>query len=262
MDRRIFQGIFTRSRPPQWPCPKCGKSILTISSQTFFQEEGADSKEAHEHDAWDPDWIETRFSCLLVCTNTSCKEVVACLGTGSVEEDYGFDPSGEPTLEYTEWFKPLFLHPSLIMMDIPAKTPDDIIGELKASFSLFYSSPNAAANSARMAIEALLTNLGVKRFSNSNGRRKPISLHHRIELLPAKYDSVKEVLKAVKWIGNHGSHAGKQVTTEALVDAYDLLEIALEDLYSKKRQRLENVAKAVNKRKGPRTKKKATTDSD
>lgn len=255
MDRRIFQGIFTKSKPPQWPCPRCRKSILQIVDKSFSDDEGADSKEAHSHEAWDPDWITNRFSCLLKCTNAGCGEVVACLGAGSVEEEYGYDFEGNPTCEYIEWFRPVFLHPGLVMMDIPVDTPDGVVDELKASFAQFYSNPRAAANSARMAIEALLTSIGVKRFSTSGGQRKPIALHHRIESLPAKYASVKDVLNAVKWIGNHGSHVGSQVTTDALIDAYDLLEVALEDFYSKKRPRVQKVAKVVNKRKGPRRKK-------
>lgn len=252
MDRRIFQGIITKAKPPQWPCPRCGRSVLGIVGKTFSEDEGADSKKAHSHEAWDPNWISKRFSCLLKCTNSTCGEVVSCVGEGSVEEDYGYDFDGALTQEYIEWFKPMYFHPPLVMMDIPSNAPDEVVQELKASFSLFHSNANAAANCARMAIEALLTSLGVNRFSNAGGQRKPIALHHRIESLPNKFSEARDLLKAVKWIGNHGSHSGKQVTTEALMDAYDLLEAVLEELYSKKRQRIKKVAKAVNKRKGPR----------
>jgi hypothetical protein len=91
MDRRIFQGIFTKEKPPQWPCPRCGKSVLQIVDKTFSEDEGADSRKAHSHEAWDPDWITKRFACLLMCTNASCGEIVSCVGIGSVDEDYGYD---------------------------------------------------------------------------------------------------------------------------------------------------------------------------
>lgn len=252
MDRRVFQGIFTKTKPPQWPCPRCGMSVLQIVEKTFVDDEGADSREAHSCDAWDPDWIENRFSCLLKCSNDSCGEIVTCVGTGSVEEEYGSDFDGNPTREYIEWYRPTFFQPSLVMMDIPSDAPDEVVQELKASFALFYSNPNAAANSARMAIEALLTSIGVKRFSIANGQRKPITLHNRIDSLSSKYAEVKVLLEAVKWIGNHGSHSGRLVTTETLMDAYDILEALLEELYNNSRARIMKKAQDVNKHKGPR----------
>lgn len=252
MDRRIFQGTFTKAKPPQWPCPECGKCILQIIDKTFSEDEGAVSSEAHSCEGWDTEWIEYRFVCLLKCTNPSCAEIVSCAGVGGVYEDYGYDFNGTPTRDYIDWFKPKYFDPCLIMMDIPPDTPDEVFEELRSSFSLFYSNPSAAANCTRMAVEALLTSLGVKRFTTASGQRKPIALHHRIESLPPKLADVRDLLRAVKWIGNHGSHSGKQVTAEALLDSYDLLEAALEGLYSNKRQQIMKVAKAVNKRKAPR----------
>lgn len=252
MDRSLFCGEFTRKFPPQWPCPSCGNSVLQIVDKSFSEGEGADSKQAHSCEAWESDWISKRFTCLLKCSNDYCGEVVACVGIGSIREKYLCDPYGRTAREYIEWFKPLFFQPGLMMMDIPVGAPEKIVMDLKASFGLFFFNTNAAANCARMSVEELLTSLGVKRFSINGGKRRPINLHRRIELLPEKFGNVKNLLKAVKWIGNHGSHSGKQVTTEALIDVYDILELALEELYSKKRQRIQRVAHAVNKLRGPR----------
>jgi hypothetical protein len=250
MDRTIFLNSFTLLEPPQWPCPRCGKSVLQINEKSLHHNETADSRDAHSHEDWDPEWIKENFSCLLKCSNDACKEIVACIGISGINEE-----SESENRRFVNYFIPTFFQPNLVMMDIPSDAPSDVVNELNASFSMFFSNKNAAANSARMAVEALLKHLGIKNFSTSQGRRHPIALHHRIDSMPAKYSAIKDGLKAVKWIGNHGSHAGKKVTTEALLDAYDILEVALDNLYNKKRKQAEKIAKIVNKRKGPRAKK-------
>ncbi|MGP1347639.1 MAG: DUF4145 domain-containing protein [Phycisphaerales bacterium] len=243
------------AQKPSWPCPRCG-STLKIEDHTFNYETSADSLRDQANEAWGPDWITHIFSCLLRCQNDSCKEIVACAGSGGVEEDYGYDSNGEPAIQYTDYYRPKFFHPNLVMMDIPNETPQSVVDQLNSSFSLFFANPNAAANSARMAIEAILTSMRVRRFVK--GTRKPISLHSRIESLPEKYQTVKDLLEAVKWIGNYGSHAGQDVDSDTLLGAYDILEIAIEDLYGAKRRAVTKLAKEFNRSKGPKKKKKRT----
>lgn len=57
MDRRILKIPFTRNKTPDWVCPRCKKGVLRFVKDSFHFEERKNSKEAHTHEAWDPDWI-------------------------------------------------------------------------------------------------------------------------------------------------------------------------------------------------------------
>jgi hypothetical protein len=122
---------------------------------------------------------------------------------------------------------------------------------LNESFKLFFSSPSAASNNVRIAIEELLTELKVKRFNVSKGRRLFINLHQRIESLPAKYAQFKDMILAIKWLGNAGSHGHSEVTIDDAMDAYELTEHILKEIYEPKAKKLKALAKKVNKKKGP-----------
>lgn len=177
---------------------------------------------------------------------------MASSGDGSVDTDVTFDHDGEPEYEYTLFFKPLFFAPPLKLFDVPSAAPDEVQLELQHSFAQFFASPSAALNFARSAVEALLTKLGVKRFVVQKGKRRPLSLHARIDLLPAQYSHVKELLLAIKWLGNAGSHPGSNISTDDVLDAYELIEHVLGALFSGRSKAMKALAKQVNRRKGPK----------
>ena len=76
-------------------------------------------------------------------------------------------------------------------------------------------------------------------------------MHDRIDLLPDLYQDLKELLTAVKWLGNAGSHEGSIVVRRDVCDAYDLLEYVLTEIYEGKARKLKEIAVAINKQKGP-----------
>ena len=114
------------------------------------------------------------------------------------------------------------------------------------SFALYFTDPSASLNCARTAIEAVLTNLGI------DGSNKA-SLHKRIQLLPEEHAELADLLLAAKWLGNSGSHEGEQPTTADVQMAYSLLEYVLSEIYEKKTEKLREIAKRVNEKKGPIT---------
>ncbi|HEU4952818.1 MAG TPA: DUF4145 domain-containing protein [Holophagaceae bacterium] len=252
MDRPQLKAYFTESSPLDWVCPTCRKSVLRIKPETFQKVETRSSREAHDHEAWDPDWIRYSYICLLECSNDSCKEIVANVGRGVVDYDVKFDRDGEPDYIFADFFRPLFFDPPLTLFKIPAECPESVGTELKNSFAQFFASPSAALNFARSAIEALVTHLGVKRFQVQGGNRRPISLHIRITLLPAQYANVKELLLAIKWLGNAGSHPGAEISADDVLDAYELIEHVLAELFDGKSKAMKALARKVNKRKGPK----------
>lgn len=194
MNRQALKLPFTLDSAPEWQCPTCQAAFLRIKKESFQKEERRHSRD-HSHEAWEPEWIEYVYSCLLVCSNDQCKEVVASTGVGSVDS-YGYEDeqTGELTEEYDDFFQPKHFEPHLELLSIPEKCPDSVSAPLRDSFRLFFSAPSAASNSVRIAIEELLTELKVKRFNVVKGQRRFISLHQRISLLPAKFAHLKETL--------------------------------------------------------------------
>ncbi|WP_313145817.1 DUF4145 domain-containing protein [Diaphorobacter nitroreducens] len=251
MDRRALKFPFTLDSAPDWMCPTCGKAPLRIRKDSFVKEERSFSRD-HSHEAWEPEWIEYVYSCMLVCSNDQCKEVVASTGTGSVDWDVEEDENGIPQQVYDDHFRPKFFQPHLRIFQVPEGCPESVSKPLEDSFALFFSAPHAASNNVRIAIEALLTELKIRRFVSSNGKRRFISLHQRIALLPSKYAHLKDLILAIKWLGNAGSHdGGTEVSLDDVMDSYELTEHILQEVYAPKLEKLHKLAKKVNKKKGP-----------
>jgi hypothetical protein len=183
MDRKTYKLSFTLARPPDWVCPNCAKGILRIEEKSFFKEEPARSR-YHDHPAWEPEWIEWIYCCLLYCPNEKCKEVVASTGVGSVDFNQFYNEDGQPDYSVEDRFRPKYFEPPLKIIYIPDETPKSVTEPIETSFRLFLSSPAAAANSIRIAVEQLLTELKVKRFRTVGGKRRYVNLHQRIDLLP------------------------------------------------------------------------------
>jgi len=239
MDRKIFKLPFTKEKIPEWICPTCKKGVLHLKDGTFSSEESSLSKSAHNHEAWEPEWIQLVYSCLIECSNSSCKEIIASSGSGTVDWDVTYDHMGNPEQEYFSYFKPKYFQPHLKLFDYPETTPDDVADEIDQSFALFFCNPSSASNHIRIAIEHLLTHLKVKRFER-NGKLRPLNLHRRIELIPEKHRNLKELLFAIKWLGNAGSHANKEVSNDDVMDAYEILDVVLHEIYESKHREPRN----------------------
>lgn len=250
MDRKALKRKFTIERAPEWNCPKCEKGILKLKKETFAQEEPNHSRN-HQHDAWEPEWIEYVYSCLFYCSNTSCREVVASTGTGGVDWDVDYDEHGNQEQVWSDYFRPKFFEPPLKIITIPTDCPESVKTPLIESFRLLFSSPSASANNIRIALEHLLNELKITRYKLVAGKRRIVSLHERISKIPAKYDELKDLMLAVKWLGNAGSHDNDSMTLDDVFDAYEMTEHVLHEIYETKKKKLKALAKMVNKKKGP-----------
>ena len=254
MDRKVFKQQFTLKHTPDWECPTCMKGTLRILEKSFHHNE-IESSRFHDYDHWDPEYIEYVYSTLLECSNSDCKETVASSGVGTVSQDYAYDENGEPEVDYSDFFKPRYFEPPLKILSAPKDTPPSVVLLLEESFRLLFSSPSAALNQVRIATEQLLTELGVKRFNVRGNKRFSLSLHARIALLPEKYAAFKDMIFAIKWLGNAGSHApgeNNEIMMDDVLDAYEFLDHVLKELYLPKQiDALKKKAKAVNKKKGP-----------
>lgn len=244
VDRTLFAATFDEL--PHWPCPTCGKGYLKVVKDLLLNKETGPSAAAHDHDAWDPEWIECRFAGLLTCNFGNCGDLVAIIGDVSIIESYGHDYDGQPTQEYLERFKPRSLSPAPLLIRPPEDTPELIRDALREAAGLIWQSVEGAANQVRQAVEHLMDEQGVTKSTSGAF----LSLHNRIKEFGVKDAKNAEILLAVKWLGNSGSHAGG-LTRDDVFDAFDMVELALVNLYDTTTAAIMAKVKAINTQKGP-----------
>ncbi len=247
MDRKRYKLPFQKARIPQWKCPTCEKSILRLIKDSFFYKETSQSANEHKHNFWNDDWgpdcIRYVYSCQLKCISSSCNETVVSLGTGHVDIGFEYDNEGSMSQEWCDYFRPKYFQPHLKPFTYPKDTPKEVVGEFEQSFKLFFCNPPSASNHIRIALENILTSLKIKRFEVKNGKRHFVTLQRRIEMLPNKHGNLKELFMAIKWLGNAGSHSHKEITIDDVMDAYEIMEAVLKELFESKKDTAKQLAK-------------------
>jgi hypothetical protein len=252
MDRIAVKRSLKKNYVPAWKCPHCKVGALTLKAEDLKFEEFRKSIAAHKMEDFFPDWVDYIFSATLRCSSPKCREIVACCGKGGVEQEYtGFDEDGYPECDWIPYFDPSIFIPHLHLFEVPEKTPELVSDEIEKSFAVFFADNKAAANHIRSAIEQLLNELKIKKFTVKNKKRRSLPLHFRIDTLPTKYIALKKALLAIKWLGNAGSHPGESLEKDDVLDAYEILEHLLNDLYNPKKATVEKLVQAINKKKGP-----------
>ena len=259
VERITYKNPFYKGSKPQWVCPTCGKGILKGVKGSFRYRETKQSINYRElnNECWDPEGSEYTYSCSLVCTNPQCNEIVSNIGTGSVgiNIDCNEFTGEQEDQNYYDYFEPKFFWPHLKIFEIPKNTPKAISDEINKSFELFFASPSASSSQVRIALEKILDHLKIKRCVTRNKKRVFISLHERISLLPPAYDDLKDLFFAIKWLGNAGSHS-HNITIDDVMDAYDILETSLNEIFEEKIKSIKRLAKQINSKKGPKGSKK------
>ena len=252
MDRKLYKLPFRHEHIPRWACPTCGKGTLNLIKDSFKSFETASSKKYRGSQDWDPLEIEYVYSCLLVCLNEYCKEVITNSGEGFVDVDVEYDDNGHPEHKLYDFYRPKYFHPHLKLFSLPKNAPKDVVEEINQSFELIFCNPPSASNHIRIALENLLTHMKVKRFENRNGKKIFLTLHRRIDLIPTKYKTLKEYCLALKWLGNAGSHSSKKITLDDVFDAYEIMDEVLRELFEEKPKHIKKLVKTINKIKGPK----------
>ena len=90
----------------------------------------------------------------------------------------------------------------------------------------------------------MLTERGVARtVINKHNKRKLLPLHDRIIKFKPKNAAAAETLLAIKWLGNESSHAATAgLVFEDLLDAYELFEHAIDQIYVKRDKKMLKLA--------------------
>lgn len=239
-----------------WPsptCPKCSHGLL-IGKQALLKPESGVSLSWRAAEHWDPDWIYGSLSGILTCNNSECAEVVAVGGSWRV----GY--SRDPREQYSEQLYVKYFDPPLHFIQVPENTPEETAQAIRDASQLLLINPSASANRLRQGVEALLNAQRVKRTSlatrkDGTRHRMTISLHNRIAIFRKSQPEIADLLEAVKWIGNDGSHDSGLTSKEVVVGA-QILEVALRRLYESKNPDLERQVQQIIKKKGIRPRRR------
>ena len=165
-----------------------------------------------------------------------------------MEQDHDVDERGAWTSEYINYYTPKFFYPPIQIVKCPEKTPYLVREQVIAASSLYFAHPDSCCNSIRAAAEEVLTDLGIPALDDKGAYVRFVS---RINQLPQEKESVKALFNAIRWLGNHGSHPGEGLRPSHALDAFDILELLLEELYSDNRLKIQELAKRINEVKGP-----------
>ncbi|WPU96224.1 DUF4145 domain-containing protein [Mucilaginibacter sabulilitoris] len=223
------------------PCPNCHIGHLISVDNKFVQSETRESAMLTNDEPSYP-YTDYVFTEHLKCDQ--CSEIVMAMGF-KFEDNYP-NPDGDHnmSINYSAFI------PAPHIIEIPKSCPDAVKKILIQSFGLYWMDENSCANKIRVSIEALMDALKVRKTKITRRGRENVMLHNRILEYKLRNPDVSQYLLAIKWIGNSGSHLS-DVSKEHILDAYKLLEYALELIYNDKKKDLTKMSKAINKRRKP-----------
>jgi hypothetical protein len=117
------------------------------------------------------------FVALLKCDNDTCLEPSVVHGEGGV----GPDPEDRFESPFVDNFYPLCVSPSPDLFEIAKKCPENGAARIRKAFVLSWGEYEACVNQIRIALELLLAERGVPRYTTSSGKRTHLTLHSRID---------------------------------------------------------------------------------
>lgn len=233
-----------------WPrplCPKCSFGYIRFAEPIVH--ESYESSSLHSHDYFDPEWIHGTFAILGECENPNCHQNVH--GTGDYTVDYSrrrdYDPNSGPP--YVQFFTLTHLHPPMLLMPIPESAPESVRdGVLRASRVLF-ADPGLAATALRATVELFLTSQG---FSGTTQMGRYRSAESRIAAWLASDQErapAAELLRAVKWLGNAGTHEDSDLSAAEVLEGAKMLDEAFHRLFTGRN--IDARALTINAARGP-----------
>lgn len=186
-----------------WGCSKCFTGALFVKKEPSIT--------TNDH-----------YSVRLKCSNSTCQEEYFSIGlVRYFSIIYKTEVSKKFYGEKRKQYYPKHFSPSLRLFQLNHFIPDDVKNCIDNSFDDFWSDQLSSANAIRRSLELLMDNLNVA----DKGK-----LHQRIENYKRINPSIANMLLAIKWIGNSGSH-GETLTKDDLLDAYEILEVCLNELF-------------------------------
>jgi len=237
-----FVSKFGVNSKTNYACPHCKSGSLVCNEEKVNIEETPNSKIERADECWEQEWARYSFNANLICDK--CKESTFCVGIGNLEfYPYNGPEENAPSrIEecYAIELSPVYFEPSIEIFEIPKQCPEKITIELNNAFKLAFSDFSAAGNRIRSCLELYILELN----PGAAG-----SLHSKVESIKQSEPSVYELLMAVKWLGNEGTH-------EASLKEYDLafaftaLQHCLKITYTSNQSELKKLASLINSNRG------------
>ncbi|PKH99081.1 hypothetical protein CXF78_15580, partial [Shewanella sp. 11B5] len=216
---------------PEWTCPTCSRGILQLSGSLCL-EDTANTIAGRKHESFEPEYSEYSVQGMLKCNRPKCSETIMMVGTGFCEHDQEVI-NGELTQCLLDYCKKRFFQPHLNIFEIPEYVPKDVVNMLNLSFALFFCDSDSCGNRIRASIEKVLNHIGSPstRVTTSSSRIKTISLGDRIKALTSDYENIKDLLSAIRIIGNEGSHSESSLSRQDTIDSYLMVKFILDILF-------------------------------
>lgn len=226
-----------------YDCSYCANSKLTPkrdSNRKLTMINGLSPEHRVYHEkAYEGDEKEIHACALVLeCTNPKCQIVTIVAGRLDAIPEYD-----DMLREYETTFTPYFFYPPVNIVPIPHCVPETIRKEIQRSYALFFADPASAANPLRSAIECFMDEASVQKERNG----KELTLHARLTEFQKTNLAVAELLGAVKWLGNDGSHYGHGLTHDDLVKGYRVFLHAAEKWFDDPEARVKTDAAHISK---------------
>lgn len=253
VDPALFDFAKTIESDQPWPrpaCPSCQTGYIGFSLPT--EDESHASVSARNHFAFEPEWISGTFVVRGKCENPECQQAV--YGTGDYHVDLSqksnrdddFEHQGPP---YSKYYTVTHLHPPMLLMPIPQSAPDEVREAVLRASRVLFADPGLAATALRATVERFLTSQGIS-ATRSNAQFR--NVHERIKEwrdADSNRPQVADLLFAVKWLGNAGTHEDSDLTTIEVLDGARVLDEAFHRLFLG--PDIDAHARTINAAKGP-----------
>ncbi|MCD5983871.1 DUF4145 domain-containing protein [Pseudomonas sp. CDFA 610] len=246
-DKATWQGCYERRAIPKFRCPQCRSGRLIVDPSNIQVRHPEFSQIQCQRDDYEPGWERERFSVELKCDEASCGEVSFAIGDTSAEEYY------EPEVDAYAWMTLLHIRgffPAPPIISVPTQMPYEIQRELEKAFGLYWSDLNATANRLRVTAERIMDDQGVphEALTKKNVLNR-LDLNGRIALFSHTHPEHADTMTALRMVGNLGSH-GNDVQREAILDAFEVFEDCLLELYGERTARLKKLKDKLITSKG------------
>ncbi len=233
----------------QWPrpaCATCREGHLRFGEPKEI--ENAQSARMRHEEYWEPEFIFGTFRVDAHCENSDCRQIVVAVGTYAIEYASDLSIDDDHQSPYSTYYRVEYLTPSLPLIRVPDGTPQEVQeGVLRAS-RLLFADPGSAATALRATVERYLTSEGIPGVDGS----RFLNLATRIEkwkIAAPGRDKVSELLTAIRWIGNAGTHEISDLTVKDVLEGIEFLDEAFHALFVG--PDIDARAQAINVAKGP-----------
>lgn len=231
MNRELFRTEFTEGSIPNWHCPRCLIGILKLKSDSFCFWDSSDTRNCRDQDFFSYEHVKYTFNGNLFCNH--CSETIVFCGTGYVDEIYDRYSDGNPNTpsQYVNIFTPKYFFPPLHIIELPKNQSmsAEIEKIVNKAFEIYWCDADACSTRIRTTLELALERIDGKPL-DKNGN--PLKLHQRLEKINGKVSrNAEKLMMAIKWSGNAGAHEFDGITTEQVLDAFEMLEFCLKEIY-------------------------------